>query len=235
MTESTVRLWEKYYEGLSDSYLFPNEFVVRSFLGTYPNLTMDRKYAGARICDIACGDGRNITLLNKLGLKVSATEISEAICNITRKKLLEHPEHIVVDIRTGFNWALPFESHFFDYLLSWNACYYMKDETSDFGDHVKEFARIIKKGGYLVASVPSPKCFSLICSEDLGNNLIRINTKTRWSILNGSIYRKFESFEDIESLFGDYFCDFQRCRISDDCFGLPLDYFVFVCKRRMDI
>jgi len=229
---ANIALWDQYYSNLKASYLFPNEYVVRTFLGTYPNLRMNHNYSGAKICDIGCGDGRNITALHKLDFDIYATEVSEKICDITKNKLLQHPQRVPLDIRKGFNWDLPFEDSFFDYLLSWNACYYMRDETSDIKDHVEEFARVTKRNGYLIASVPSPQCFSLSGAEDLGNGLIRINTNTKWNILNGSIYHKFESFEDIESVFGSYFCNFQRCRITDDCFGLPLDYFIFVCQRR---
>lgn len=230
--DERIDLWNRYYKSLKESYLFPNEYVVRTFLGNYPNLQMSRDYQGAKICDIGCGDGRNITVLHKLGFELHATEVSDAVCEITREKLLSHPERISVDIRTGLNWALPFENNSFDYLLSWNACYYMQSETSDIQTHIAEFSRILKPDGYLVVSVPSPGCFSLIGAEELGGNLIRINTNSKWDILNGSIYYRFDSFEHIEAEFGSHFKNFRRCRLSDDCYGLPLEYFIFVCQKR---
>lgn len=230
--DEKIATWERYYQNLTDSFLFPNEYVLRCFLGKYPNLKMDHNYAGRRVCDIGCGDGRNITLLNKLKLEIYATEVTQQICQITKNKLISHPENISADIRTGFNWSIPFEDNFFEYILSWNACYYMKDAESSVGDHVAEFARVMKKDGYLVVSVPSPQCFSLIGAEEIGNNLIQINTKSKWNMLNGSIYHRFRSFEEIEAVFGTHFYNFQKCRISDDCFGLSLDYFVFVCQKR---
>lgn len=227
-----IALWEHYYGQLTDSYLFPNEYVVRTFLGTYPKLTMNRNYSGAKICDVACGDGRNITLLHKLRFEIYATEVTQKICDITRSKLLAHSDKIPIDIRPGLNSALPFDAGIFDYLLSWNACYYMQDEASDMREHVAEFARVMKRHGYLIAAVPGPDCFSLAGAKELGNNLIRINTTSRWDILNGSIYYRFASFDHIEAVFGSHFHNFQRCQISDDCFGLPLHYFIFVCQKR---
>ena len=48
--------------------LYPVEFVVRMFLGSYPRLTMDRaSYAGSAILDLGCGDGRNLAFLRDLG------------------------------------------------------------------------------------------------------------------------------------------------------------------------
>jgi len=118
----TSEEWGKYYRALADNYLFPNEFVVRAFLGSYPNLSMSHDYRGKRVCDVSCGDGRNLVLLNRLGLDLHATEVTPEICNITRQKLIEHKDQIAVDIRPGTNLALPFADRHFDYMLSWNGC-----------------------------------------------------------------------------------------------------------------
>jgi 2-polyprenyl-3-methyl-5-hydroxy-6-metoxy-1,4-benzoquinol methylase len=225
-----IKTWNTYYKSLTDAYLFPNEYVVRSFLGKYPNLDLDRNYRGKRVCDISCGDGRNITALHKFGFDVYGSEISDEICQITMKKL--RSTGVTADIRAGTNRSLPFEAGTFDYILSWNACYYMESVDHAISEHVNEYARIMKPGGYCVVSVPSPGCFSLIGAEELGDNLIRINTDTKWNMLNGTIYYRFDSFEHIDKIFGTHFRSFQKCTIKDDCYGLPLEYFVFVCQRK---
>ena len=229
--DKNVETWDRYYSSLQDSYLFPNEYVVRSFLGEYPNLKMDRNYKNAKVCDISCGDGRNITALHKLGFDLYGTEISDEICRITKQKLNSSNHKIIADIRTGSNVNLPFNDDFFDYMLSWNACYYVQDERSDISEHIAEYARIAKSGAYLVVSVPAPGCFSLIGAEKIGNDLIRIKTSSKWDMLNGTIYHQFNSFDDIEKKFGTHFRNFQKCSIKDDCFGLPLEYFIFVCQK----
>jgi SAM-dependent methyltransferase len=171
-------------------------------------------------------------LLHKLDLSLSATELTPEICNITQERLLRHKEQIAVDIRPGTNRSLPFADRHFDYLLSWNACYYMENEQSAIADHVAEYARILKPGGYLVCSVPAPDCFTLVGASELGNDLIRIQTRSRWNMLNGMIYYRFRSFAHIAEVFGDRFEDFETARIHDDCFGITLSYFVFVCRAR---
>ena len=230
---ANIELWDRYYRSLDEAFLFPNEFVVRAFLGRYPNHAMDRDYPGKKVCDVSCGDGRNLTLLNRLGLKLYATEVSQEICDITKAKLAAHADRIEVDIRPGLNFDLPFEDNFFDYLLSWNALYYMRDKDADIADHIDEFARILKPGGHLVACVPSPDCFSLKGAKELGGNLIEINnTSSSWSILNGSIYYRFASLAMIEEQFGSHFENFRFATIHDDCFGAALEYFIFVCQKR---
>ena len=58
--QSSMQNWEEYYANLKASYLFPNEFVVRTFLAHYPKLDMPHDYEGAKVCDVSCGDGRNL-------------------------------------------------------------------------------------------------------------------------------------------------------------------------------
>jgi SAM-dependent methyltransferase len=229
--DRSVRIWKRYYSSLQDAYLFPNEYVIRSFLGEYPNLSIPHDYKGKRVCDISCGDGRNLTALHKFGFDLYASEISDDIVEITKSKLATLGGGITVDIRTGFNSNLPFDNDFFDHMLSWNACYYMRDERSDISEHIAEYARIAKPGAYLVVSVPAPGCFSLAGSEPLGNDLIRIKTESKWAMLNGTIYHQFRSWDDIEARFGSHFHNFQKCTIKDDCYGMALEYFVFVCQK----
>ena len=214
-TQTIIDKWEQYYEEcLKENYLFPNEYVIRSFLGSYPNLKIDRNYQGKNVCDISCGDGRNIILLNKLKLNIYATEISEKICRIIKEKLLKHPDitHFK-EIKKGFNSELPFEDNFFDYALSWNAIYYMRDKNNAFNEHISEHARILKRDGYLICSVPTPNCFSLENATSIGDNLIQLNPKFNWggrNIHKDTIYYRFDSFDHIEKLFGNHFYNFQK-------------------------
>ncbi|MBV8626129.1 MAG: methyltransferase domain-containing protein [Herbaspirillum sp.] len=226
--------WENYYSGLN-SLLFPNEYVLRSFVGGYPKLKIDKNYRGKKICDVSCGDGRNMVLLDKLGFELYGTEVTEKTAQITQQKLLDHPFAIKSQIKSGTNVDIPFDESFFDYLLSWNAIYYLDNEKSEIGDHVAEYARVLKSGGYMVCSVPTRNCYSLLNCNDLGEHRIRIDPpENKWGggLLKGTLMYRFDSFEHIEQVFGSHFTNFSWAKLSDDCFGLPLEYFIFVCQKK---
>ncbi|MDB5776793.1 MAG: hypothetical protein JWP38_2926 [Herbaspirillum sp.] len=226
--------WEQYYSDLN-SLLFPNEYVLRSFVGKYPGLNIDRNYRGKKICDVSCGDGRNMVLLHKLGFDLFGTEVTQATADITTEKLKNHPFQIACEIKAGTNTNLPFDDNFFDYMLSWNAIYYLEDERSEMDSHVAEYARALKKGGYFVCSVPTKNCYSLLNCKELGNNRIEIDPlENSWGngLLKGTLMYRFDSFEHIEEKFGAHFTNFSWCKVSDDCFGLSLEYFIFVCQKR---
>ena len=132
--------YAEFYRSRDPEHVYPVEFVVRAFLGRYPRLpAAGRSYAGQRVLDLGCGDGRNMPLLADLGLEVHGVEIAEEICARTVARLARLG--VTVDARVGRNHALPFEDRFFDHVLACHSCYYV-DEGTRFDDNVREIARV---------------------------------------------------------------------------------------------
>src|SRR5258706_3045656 len=128
MTNIKTRYSERYSKQ-DVEHLYPVEFVVRAFLGTYPSLKLDRsKYADSTVLDLGFGDGRNIPLLHNLGFKIHGIEIHDDITKITRNRIA--PLGIKADLRVGSNVRIPFEKDFFDYVLACHSCYYVEDGTT---------------------------------------------------------------------------------------------------------
>lgn len=235
MSNDKVEKWEEYYKNLQ-SLMFPNEYVLRIFAGKYPNLELPKNYKGKKVCDVSCGDGRNLVLLNKLKFDIYGTEITEDICRETQNKLISELDIDSVPIVKGNNENLHFDDGYFDYLLSWNAIYYLNSPESDIRSHVHEYARILKKGGYLVCSVPTKNCYSLLNCTTIKDNVVKLNPTigSSWGggFLAGSLFYLFQEQEHIEEVFGEHFINFRWGKISDDCFGLPLEYNIFVCQKK---
>lgn len=207
---------------------FPSEYVIRIFKGSYPRLNFDKSsYGDKKICDIGCGDGRNLILLNQCGFDTYGVELTEEIVNKVTSDL--NKLNVRSEIRVGTNQNIPFDDDFFDFLLSWNSCYYM-GENRDFSTHVKEFSRILKKDGYLILSIPKKTCFIYHGSEKLkdGYQIIRNDP---FNIRNGEVLRMFEDEKEIENEFSKYFKNFIFASVHDDCFGFDYHWHLVICQK----
>ncbi len=100
------RHYTKRYAERSSRRLYPVEFVVRTFFGSYPRLGLSHaSYKGSRILDLWCGDGRNLELLADLGFATYAVEITGEICAMVEA----HARGLGLDtvVRTGSNSRVP--------------------------------------------------------------------------------------------------------------------------------
>jgi len=226
--------WTVAYKNEQDKkgMTFPSEYVIRIFKGSYPkcNLcTFGGGYEQKSILDISCGAGRDLIIFDQVGFeKIAATEITKGIVDQCKENL--HQLGIDADVRVGNNRNLPFDDGSFDYLLSWNVCYYF-DDVKDFSAHVKEYARVCKSGGVLVFSIPKPQCFIYENGIDKGNGLVEI-TSDPFSIRNGVELKCFKNEKEIEMEFSPFFEDFCFGSIEDDCFGLNYSWFIGYCRRK---
>ena len=209
---------------------YPSEPVIRLFKGEYPKLNLRKdSFYGKKIGDIGCGDGRNLVLLKQVGFDAYGVEITQQIVDKIVSNL-NNGGIFDATVKVGTNDSLPFEPNFFDYLLSWNACYYMGDSRK-FDSYVKEFARVLKPEGYLVLSIPKKSCFIYHDSKSLipGYQII---TNDPFNLRNGEVLRMFEDEKDVESTFSSAFKDFVFGSIEDDYFGYDYHWHIVVCKRK---
>lgn len=209
---------------------YPSEYVIRIFKGSYPKLDFDKAdMVGKKICDLGCGDGRNIPLLVKCGFKVSGIELTEEIVKKIRENLKKEGINDV-DLKAGTNSEIPYPDNHFDYLLSWNAAYYM-GENRDFQKYVAEFARVMKTKGYLVLSIPKKTCFIYQGSKTVLDGYQMI-TNDPWGVRIGEVLRMFDDEGDIIRTFSPHFKDFVFGSIEDDCFGYNYHWHLVVCRKK---
>src|SRR5690606_36271681 len=123
---------------------YPAEAVIRIFLGEFPKLVFDKSFGGKKILDLGYGDGRHFPLFKRLDLKTSGVEITQQIVDSTLSKDLFRGYDL--DLRAGTAGNIPFDEGAFDYLISWNSCYYMSKDSLKFETHVNEMLRVVKPG-----------------------------------------------------------------------------------------
>lgn len=208
---------------------FPSEGIIRIFLGNYPKLRFKYKKK-QKILDLGYGDGRHLLFLKKQNLTVYGVEISEKINEITRKLLKKNKVNNLI-LKKGNNEKIPFDKEYFDHLVSWNSCYYMQNHNSNFEDHVKEMARVLKKSGYIILSIPKFNCFIFDKAKIIRKKYVVIKNDY-FKGRNGQIMRRFKNVNEIKLDFSKYFKDFIISEIDMEWFGLKYSWHVVIAKKK---
>ena len=208
---------------------YPAEYVIRIFKGDYPKLKLSKKkFLNKKICDVSCGDGRNLVFLNQCGFDTYGTEISQEIVNKTKKNLSKFK--IKSTLKIGTNSEINFDNDFFDYLLSWNSVYYM-GENLDFDLHIDEYARVLKKNGHLIMPIPKLAFHYFKGSKKIKPGYCIIKNDPL-KIRNGQILRYFKNEKEIKDAFSKKFKNFIFGSIEDDCFGYNYHWYLVVCQKK---
>lgn len=221
--------YEDFYSRRNPEKVYAVEFVVRTLLGTYPCLKLDRTaYKGARILDLGFGDGRNLPLLHDLGFEIYGVEISEEICQLTRNRMGRLG--IPARLETGTNSRIPFDDAAFEFMLACHACYYVSPGES-FGDNLREIARVLRAGGRFIFSLPKTDTYILKDAVPLGKGHYRI-THDPYGVRDGGIFRAFASRQEIVDELGAYFSDFALGLCENDFYGTYEKVWIGTCLRK---
>ncbi|MDX2113020.1 MAG: class I SAM-dependent methyltransferase [Alphaproteobacteria bacterium] len=228
MTKSEAEFLN-FYAGKDPVHLYPTEFVIRAFLGAYPNLKLDKaSYKNSRILDLGYGDGRNMPLMHNLGFKISGIEISEQLNELVIKRL--HQMGIRADLRHGTNRHIPFEDDFFDYVLACHACYYV-EEGSRFTDNLKEISRVSRSGAMLIASLPKPDTYILKDSVAVDDGHYRI-THDPFGLRSGVILRAFHDEDEIRKEFSPFYENLSIGHCDDNYWGIHQKLWIIAGSRK---
>ena len=209
---------------------YPNEYVIRIFLGNYPNLNLQMSYENKKVLDLGMGDGRNLKFLCNLGFDGYGTEITEDIINHVENQFLSTKYRPI--LKVGLANKIPFENDFFDFLLSWNSAYYMGYEKKHYliENHISEIARVLKPNGILILSVPQLSDSIYQNSKELKYGYRKI-IKDYYNTRNNIVMAYFNSKTHLKNLLSPYFEQFSFGMTTDDCFGYNYHSYLVVCRK----
>lgn len=220
--------YEEFYNQRTGMHVYPTEFVVRTFLANYPGLRFPKPLPGSKVFDVAFGDGRNTVFLCDQGYEVSGIEITEGIVRQTGERLAKLGHK--ADLRVGRNSHMPFDDGYFDHVLACHCCYYC-DEGETFGDNMKEYARVMKPGAWLVASVASRESYIFKDAIALDDGSLRIQADP-YGNRDGYRLHAFSSKEQIEAYLLPWFEHFSFGFANNDYYGVNERLFWVVCQKR---
>ena len=233
-TDDLKKHYTEFYNKSSLIHVYPNEFIVRIFQGEYPNLNMKKNYNGKNILDIGMGDGRNLKYLLDIGFNCFGIEIAEQIINKLKKEFYSIGYSPI--LKVGENASIPFNNKAFDYLLSWNSCYYMgeyienKNYSESFDNYLSEFSRVLCKRGTLIASIP-------MNTHSIYQNAISIDDRyviikdDPYKIRNNQVMASFEDKNELIKVLSKHFSNFKYENIISDCFGLYNNWHIIICEK----
>jgi SAM-dependent methyltransferase len=228
LQETVKKTYTDFHLRHNPAHVYPSEWIVRTLLGSYPGLSLDQSnYSGSKILDMGFGDGRNWTLLHNAGLDIYGVEITEKIIELGEERA--RSLGIPVKLKLGTNSSIPFEDEFFDYILASCSCHYVDAGTS-FSDNLREYHRVLKQGGSLIATLPEVDSSIFSGCVDLGEGHVEIRNDP-WGIRNGYTFKMFRSEQDVKDVFSPDFDSFSIGLCRDNYYGIQINLFLLVCRK----
>jgi ubiquinone/menaquinone biosynthesis C-methylase UbiE len=223
-----AKQYSRRYGNDESAHLYPNEWIVRTLLGSYPNLKLEKAYQNRKILEVGFGDGRNLALLNNAGFEIFGTEIAPEIVEQAANRLAR--QSISATLEVGNNASLPFPGRFFDFILASFSWYYV-DAGSTFDDNMREYSRVLKPGGTVLATLSESSTFILKDAVPGTGGHVTI-TSDVYGLRNGYIFKTFKDEDDIRECLSEYFEDIVIGKSINDYYGTMVSYYMVVCRNK---
>jgi len=236
MIKDVKKEYTEFHKKKASIHNYPTEWVIRTMLGTYPKLKLDKSnYKDGKILDLGFGDCRNMSLLNNCGLEIYGVETTKETIDFGYEIL--NRQNIKAELRIGANNHIPFDDGYFNYVLASSSCYYI-DDSSSFSDNLSEIARVLNVGGSFIANFPAIVPYAGVATSFILENAISLDDNhviiqsDIYGIRNGYKFKIFKSEQEIQTALNDKFENISIGLCMDNYYGVQINYFIVTAQKK---
>lgn len=120
-------------------FVAKRKFLITVLQKFFNKHTVEQK----NILDVGCGTGANMDFLKQKGFQVKGIDMSEEALKFCKEKGL--------DVQLGLAGNIPFRENNFDIVIACDVLEHIKNDV----EAIKEIARVLKKNGLFIATVPA--------------------------------------------------------------------------------
>lgn len=150
--ESTADFWREIYEQ-NDVGSQIYQMRYRAVLGQVDGLHLA---VGSRVLEVGCGAGHTTVALAKQGFNVESLDAAQAMADATSERVAREGLGSLVHTDVGDIYKLPYTDGQFRLALAIGVLPWLEDRDSA----VKELARVVAPGGYVLLTVDNSRSLS---------------------------------------------------------------------------
>jgi ubiquinone/menaquinone biosynthesis C-methylase UbiE len=158
-------------------------------------------------------------------MRIFATEISEDVCDLVRRRMATIGYD--ADVRIGENRRIPFDDNTFDFLVSWNTIHY-EPNADQMTEAIREYARVLKPRGRFFISTTGPEHLILEGATSVGPNRYKIAID---DFRRGQTFFYFDNPSDVHRSFDPHFRDVLVGRTRDELFSKICDFWLITGEK----
>jgi SAM-dependent methyltransferase len=200
---------------------YPNEMMVKIFSSKrYSNIRL-KSPSKNKILEIGSLSGNNLRFFIENNYKTYGIEINQSLVNLGIKNLKRLKIKPPL-IKIGLNTKIPFQSNFFDTLVSINTIHY--NYGSEIHDAIMEFKRVLKKNGVLYLETAGKNHFRI------GKKINNLEYKSKFkSFRKNHTFGFFDDKLHLKKFLKNYFNKVEICERIEKS-KINLNWYVAICK-----
>ena len=208
--------------------LYPNEMLIKICSSkNYSNLTHKILNKKIKVCEIGFLAGNNLRFFIDRGNDVYGVEINKFLLKTAEEYLNKLNLKTKPKLFVGNNIDIPIKDNYLDLLVSINTIHYCFGKDID--KALKNFSRVLKKGGIAIIETPAPKHKIFKYSKKI-KNLEYIFKLPTADERNGMKIGLFENKNHLKKKLLKYFSKVEIKRRTENYNNSTYDFYVSVCK-----